>query len=80
MKKIREDGYEARWYGTGRGDPRENALEKQIAELGLQEDFQLPGAKENLFPYYAQCDLYVHATRFEEKASPSRKRRHLAVL
>ena len=67
MKKIREDGYEARWYVLGEGSER-NALEKQIAELGLQEDFQLPGAKENLFPYYAQCDLYVHATRFEGKS------------
>ena len=24
--------------------------------------------KENPFPYYAQCDLYVHATRFEGKS------------
>lgn len=36
MKKIREDGYEARWYVLGEGSER-NALEKQIAELGLQE-------------------------------------------
>jgi glycosyltransferase involved in cell wall biosynthesis len=34
----------------------------------IAREAQLPGAKENLFPYYAQCDLYVHATRFEGKS------------
>ena len=28
----------------------------------------LMGAKENPYPYYKQCDLYVHATRFEGKS------------
>ena len=58
---------EARWYIIGEGAERK-ALEKQIAELGLQADFVLLGMKENPFPYYAQCDLYVHATRFEGKS------------
>ena len=28
----------------------------------------LLGSVENPYPYYAQCDLYVHATRFEGKS------------
>ena len=64
MKQI---GYKARWYVVGEG-PERKALEKQIAELRLQKDFILLGIKENPFPYYAQCDLYVHATRFEGKS------------
>ena len=67
MKRIKEDGYQARWYIVGEGSERK-ALEKQIAELGLHNDFVLLGLKENPFPYYAQCDLYVHATRFEGKS------------
>lgn len=67
MKQIKDAGYKARWYVVGEGSERK-ALEKQIAELGLQKDFILLGMKENPFPYYAQCDLYVHATRFEGKS------------
>ena len=61
MRQIKDAGYQARWYIIGEGAERK-ALEKQIAELGLQADFVLLGMKENPFPYYAQCDLYVHAT------------------
>lgn len=67
MKQIKDAGYKARWYVVGEGSERK-ALQKQIAELGLQKDFILLGMKENPFPYYAQCDLYVHATRFEGKS------------
>lgn len=67
MKQIKDAGYQARWYIVGEGSERKT-LEKQIAELGLQADFVLLGMKENPFPYYAQCDLYVHATRFEGKS------------
>ena len=67
MRQIKDAGYQARWYIIGEGAERK-ALEKQIAELGLQADFVLLGMKENPFPYYAQCDLYVHATRFEGKS------------
>ena len=42
-------------------------LEEQIRELGLENDFILMGTVENPFPYYAQCDLYVHAAYLEGK-------------
>lgn len=51
----------------GDGDQRA-ALEKQIAAAGLQQDFILLGATDNPFPYYAQTDIYIHATRFEGKS------------
>ncbi|MCI8326613.1 MAG: glycosyltransferase, partial [Lachnospiraceae bacterium] len=67
MKKLKEESFPVRWYVLGEGSEREK-LEKQIAELGLQEDFLLMGAVQNPYPYYKQCDLYVHATRFEGKS------------
>ena len=67
MKRIKDSGVRARWYVLGEGDQRK-ALEKKIAALGLQEDFVLLGADANPFPYYAQADLYIHATRFEGKS------------
>lgn len=67
MKRLKEQGYALRWYVLGEGDER-IALEKQIAEAGLEQDFLLVGAVENPYPYYKQCDIYVHATRFEGKS------------
>ena len=67
MRILKDRGYEARWYVLGEGELR-SSLEKQIAALGLEEDFLLLGAVENPYPYYAQADIYVHATRFEGRS------------
>ena len=63
--KNRESGF--RWYVLGEGELRKK-LEDQIKSLGLENDFILLGTVENPFPYYAQCDLYVHTARFEGKS------------
>ncbi|MCH5342945.1 MAG: glycosyltransferase [Acetatifactor sp.] len=67
MKLLRDGGENVRWYILGEGEKR-NELEARIRELGLEQDFLLPGAVENPYPYMAQTDLYVHATRFEGKS------------
>lgn len=67
MKLLKERGREARWYVLGEGDQREK-LQKRIKNLGLEEDFILYGAVDNPYPYFAQTDLYVHATRYEGKS------------
>lgn len=67
MKLLKDAGCQARWYVLGEGEER-RALERQIAEYGLEEDFILIGAVENPFPYYRQTDLYVHATGYEGKS------------
>ena len=67
MKLLKDEGVKARWYVLGEGDKR-RMLEKKIEAEGLEEDFLLPGAAKNPFPYYAQTDLYIHATRFEGKS------------
>ena len=67
MHLLKQRGVDARWYVLGDG-PERKKLEKQIAEDGLQEDFLLLGASENPYPYFAQTDIYVHATGFEGKS------------
>ncbi len=67
MKLLKEEGIRARWYVLGEGDERAR-LEACIKELGLEEDFLLPGTVSNPYPYYAQADIYVHATRYEGKS------------
>lgn len=64
---VKKAGYHAKWYVLGEGDQRA-ALEKRIAQFGLEEDFLLAGAERNPFPWYKKTDLYVHATRFEGKS------------
>lgn len=66
MYKVKNAGVRARWYVLGEGELR-NSLQAQIDGLGLQNDFILLGTAANPYPYYRQCDLYVHATRFEGK-------------
>lgn len=67
MGLLIKAGYHAKWYVLGEGDQRA-ALEKKITALGLQDDFILLGTVENPYPFYAQADLYVHATRFEGRS------------
>lgn len=67
MKIVKDAGIRARWYVLGEGELR-SSLQAQIDQLGLHDDFILLGAVSNPYPYYRQCDLYVHATRFEGKS------------
>lgn len=67
MKLLKEAGEHVRWYILGEGEKR-GELEALIRRLNLTADFLLPGAVENPYPYMAQADLYVHATRFEGKS------------
>lgn len=64
LKKKRK-GF--RWYILGEGNLRKK-LEEQIRRAGLERDFILLGTVDNPFPYYAQCDLYVHGTYLEGKS------------
>ncbi len=67
MKLLKDSGERVRWYVFGDGDQRKK-LEDQIKQLGLEEDFLLPGAVSNPYPYMSQADIYVHASRFEGKS------------
>ena len=67
MGELKRAGVKARWLVLGEG-PERARLEALIQSMGLEEDFLLPGAVDNPYPYYAACDLYVHATRFEGRS------------
>lgn len=67
MSLLKERGEQVRWYVLGEGNQR-NLLEEKRKKLGLEEDFLLPGAVKNPYPYFVQADIYVHATRFEGKS------------
>ena len=63
-KFIKENDVKIRWYIIGEG-PERPKLEKLITKYGVQDKFILLGVQQNPFPFVKQCDIYVHATRFE---------------
>lgn len=67
MKLLKDQGVNARWYVLGEG-PLRGELERLVKKLRLEKDFLFLGGKENPYPYFAQADIYVHATRFEGKS------------
>lgn len=67
LNLLKKRGVSVRWYVLGEGEERK-ALERKRAKLELREDFVLLGSVENPYPYYAQTDIYVHATRFEGRS------------
>lgn len=67
MALLKRAFFPVRWYVLGEGDQRD-FLKKTIEKAGLQEDFILLGSVDNPYPYLAQADLYVHASRFEGKS------------
>ena len=52
------------WYIVGDGSLRK-ALEEQIIQLNLQDNVILLGKRENPYPWFAQCDLYVQTSIYE---------------
>lgn len=66
-KLLVDKGYPIRWYILGEGELR-SELEEHIRKLSLEQVFFLPGVTDNPYPYMAQADIYVHATRFEGKS------------
>lgn len=67
MKLLKDKNCHIRWYVLGEGEQKK-ALQKKIQILKLEQDFLLLGQVDNPYPYYAQADLYVHATRYEGKS------------
>lgn len=63
-KKLKEAGYNFRWYLIGSGKTEEE-IRRKIDDYRLEENVILLGTIKNPFPYYAQCDLYVQTSLHE---------------
>ena len=68
LKKLREDGFDVRWYILGDGDDEyKESVKKQLAELGVSDMLVFLGATENPYRYVADCDIYAQPSRHEGK-------------
>ncbi len=61
------EGLDVRWYIIGDGPDRAE-IEKRIADEGVTGRVILLGKKDNPYPYFAECDLFVHPSLREGKA------------
>lgn len=64
MRLICRTNEAVRWYALGDGEERKN-IEKLIRKYGLEDRFILLGSVQNPYPYLADCDIYVHVSRWE---------------
>lgn len=62
--KLKDAGVNFAWSIIGKGYLTPY-LEKKIKEYGLEGNLILEGEKENPYPYYKGCDIYVQPSRTE---------------
>ena len=63
-KRLKEDGYSVHTYIVGKGE-EQAALEKQIAECGIEDCWTFVGFQSNPYKYVKAADLYVCSSRRE---------------
>lgn len=63
-KILKDRNLAFKWYVIGEGNKREE-LEQKIKEYSLENHFILLGSKNNPYPYFKNCDIYVQTSRFE---------------
>lgn len=64
VSRLKKEGYNFKWFLIGEGKLRKK-LEAEIKELGIEEYLILLGKKNNPFPYYKYCDIYVQPSKQE---------------
>lgn len=67
MKILKDKGINAVWYVVGDG-PERDRLSDLIRQYDIADRFILLGSRDNPYPYYKACDIYVHATKYEGKS------------
>lgn len=63
-KRLCDKGLPIKWHWVGDGNQRE-AIEKKVAEYGLQKHFIFEGNQVNPYPYIKSADVYVQPSYYE---------------
>ena len=64
VTNIINKGFNIRWYVIGDGEEKER-LAKSILEKNLEDKLFLLGTKNNPYPFFKECDIYVQPSRQE---------------
>lgn len=61
---LKDKGIEYIWYLVGEGEEKEK-LEAMINGKKLREQVKLTGYRDNPYPYFKNCDIYIQPSRHE---------------
>lgn len=61
---LKKDGFDFTWYIIGEGYKRRD-IEPKIREFNVEENVILLGAKDNPYPFYKACDIFVQTSTTE---------------
>ena len=62
--KLKNSGIDFVWTIVGKGHLT-SYIQKKIKDYSIEENLILEGEKENPYPYYSGCDIYVQPSRAE---------------
>lgn len=63
-RKLREKGFNVKWYLIGFGGDEE-LIRRKIKEENVSECVIILGKKDNPYPYIKACDIYIQPSRVE---------------
>lgn len=66
-EKLLKSGIFHHWYivGNGNGNGDEEKYYQMVVDKKLSETFIFLGGKDNPYPYFKECDIYVQPSRYE---------------
>lgn len=73
---LKQQGMKFKWFVVGPGDP--SGIMQRAEELGVADCIAFLGKKNNPYPYFKACDLYLQPSRREGKCVTVREAQILA--
>lgn len=68
LKRLREDGFDVRWYVLGDGEPEyKQYMSELLVNNGVGDMMIFLGTTQNPYSYLRDCDIYAQPSRHEGK-------------
>lgn len=65
LKELEQYSGKIRWYCIGDGEKTIQEIKQRAAEIGVAEGITFLGNKNNPYPFFKQCDIYIQPSRHE---------------
>lgn len=65
LKELEQYSGKIRWYCIGDGEETIQEIKQRAAEIGVAEGITFLGNKNNPYPFFRQCDIYIQPSRHE---------------
>jgi len=65
LKELEPYSGKIRWYCIGDGEETIREIKQRAAEIGVPDGITFLGNKNNPYPFFKQCDIYIQPSRHE---------------